>query len=445
MSSEALQIKIEELKNEGLEREYSIFINSDKVLSAVDKEILEEAKTFKIDGFRQGKVPIGLVKKQIGQKLLDKHINIAIDTAVKLLFEKYEIRPSAAPFVELTSFEPELGIKLAVKVDILPNVPPIDWEKVEVDTWEVAIGDEDLEKAYDDIVKNYPAFSKTADDYEAKIGDKLKLDFVGKINGEEFSGGKAKDLVILLGSGEFIEGFEEQLIGVKAGDYREIKVKFPANYQEKTLASKEAVFEVDVKAVLCSSPVTIDNNFAEKAGFKNLEAFNEAIMDRMKKQFADACRHRTKKLLFDKLDSLYDFSIPPVMIKAEFDEMWKEAGKNLEQNTESEPVLKDGLKEEYERVAVRRVKLGIVFAEICRQNNIHVHEKDLYKAMYNIALQNPQQERAVIDFYSKPENLEMLKGPVLEDKTVDYILTKVRLNKILITAQEFNDIFSTEI
>ncbi|MBA8667576.1 trigger factor [Holosporaceae bacterium 'Namur'] len=437
---------VETLESKGLYRKLSFSLPAKPILDKVEKEIEEEAKTFKMAGFRDGKVPLPIVRKRIGERVLGKTIETVIDEELRGHFTENNIRPALQPSVEVKSFDDKSDLVFEAKLEIFPEVPEVTWDELEIEILDIEVTDEDLKKAHEDILKNFKNFEAAEDSYAAKKGDAVMIDFIGKVDGEEFEGGKGEGIRLELGSNQFIPGFEDQLIGVKKGDTKDVNVTFPADYTSKALAGKAATFEVKVNEVLTPEAVdNIDDEFAKKLGLESLEKLNEMIKQKIKADFEGVARLRTKKLLFDAIDGKYNFEVPEGMFKLDFEMMWNEIKKQHEKNPENFNKPLNELEDEYKKIAARRVRLGILLAETAKNNNINVEERDLQQAVYAEAMQRPGQEKLVIDFYSKKENLERLKGPLLEEKAVDFILTKVKTNKKMISSQEFFENYAKDL
>jgi trigger factor len=440
-------MKIKELKNEGLSREFLIAIPASKVLEAVDEKLNEKAKDFKMPGFRDGKAPMSLVRKKEGPAVLTAEIERLVDETLKTLFDEQKIRPAMQPFVEIKSFDEKTDLEFVAKIEIFPEVPEVNWTSIEMDAIKVVATDEDLTKAYDDITKNFKNFNDAPTGKAAAKGDAVIIDFLGTIADKPFDGGKGEDVRLELGSNQFIPGFEDQLIGSKEGMNIKVRVGFPKHYNNKELAGKPAVFDVTVKKVLVPSSVdTIDDEFAKKLGVESLDKLNEIIKNKIEADFNGLARLRMKKILFDKIDAVYKFDIPAGMTKLDFDAMWNEIRAQKEANPKAFAGKTDAdMRKEYEDIAKRRVRLGIILAELARVNNIEVSDVDLQQAVFAEAMLRPGQEKIILDFYAKPENMERLRGPILEEKAVDYIMGQVKKNTIEITSKEFFEKYADDI
>lgn len=439
-------MEVKELKSEGLHRELEIVIPAENILKKVDEQLEERQKDFKMPGFREGKAPLDMLRKKFGPEILTKIIEREVDETLKKVFEERKMRPALQPVVEVKSFDDKKDLKFTVKVEILPPVPTVNWDKIEIDTFSIKITEEDLKRAHGDILQNFKNFSDAPAAHAAKKGDAVMIDFVGTINGTEFDGGKGEGVRLELGSNQFIPGFEEQLIGAKSGSKVSVRVVFPKNYNNEKVAGKPAVFEVTVTKVLQPQDVQeLNDEFAKKLGVESMEKLNEMIRQKIEADFNGIARLRMKKVLFDQIDEANKFEVPAGMLKIDFDVMWNE----IKAQKQANPAMfkgkkEDEMKKEYEEIAKRRVRLGIILAETARDNSIDVSESDLQQAVYAEAMMRPGQEKMVLDFYKSPENLERLKGPILEEKAVDFILTKVKKKEIEITSKEFFEKYSND-
>ena len=442
-----MSVNVKEIKIEGLVKEYEISCPAESIISELETALTERQKTFKMAGFREGKVPLQMIRKQVGPELLASIIEKKVDDTLRNVFEERSIRPALQPVVEIKSFDDKKELTFSVRVECIPELPEVKWENIELETYKVKITEEDLTRAHEDIVKNFKNFDDAPDSHAAKKGDAVLIDFVGTINGEEFDGGKAEGIRLELGSGQFIPGFEEQLIGCKKGISIKVRVTFPKDYNNAKVAGKPAVFDVKIQKVLKPQDVgAIDDEFAKKLGLDSLETLNNMIKQKIESDFNGLARLRMKKVLFDKIDADNKFDIPPGMMQLDFDAMWKEIEGQMKSNPEMfKGKTKDDLKSEYSEIAKRRVRLGILLAETAKTNSIEVSNSDLQQAVYAEAMMRPGQEKIVLDFYSKPENMERLKGPILEEKAVDFIMTKVKKSEIEMTSKEFFDKYAEEL
>lgn len=446
-------VRLEEIKNEGLLVEWKVTIPAADIVSKLDEQLLEEQKTFKMAGYtRPGSVPLNMIRKQLGPNILSKIIETKVDKTLKDIFEEKGVQPALQPIVEIKSFDEKTDLVFNAKIEFMPKLSSINWEDIgiEIDVYKVKVMAEDIIKAHDDILNNFKNFEAAPGGHAARKNDAVVIDFKGTINGEEFDGNKGEDIRLEIKTGDsaqFIPGFEEQLIGAKVNMNLKVRAQFPKDYGNKKVAGKTAIFDVKVKQVLVPQKVEkIDDEFAKKLGLESLEKLNEMIEKKIEADLNGLGRLRMKKTLFDKIDAHYKFDIPPGMLAIDFDAMWKE----IEQQMRSNPAMfkdknKEDLKKEYMEIAKRRVRLGILLAETAKENKIEITDNDIQQAIYSEAMLRPGQEKIVLDYYSKPENTDRLKGPILEEKAVDFILTKIKKNEIEVTSKEFFEKYAEEL
>lgn len=431
-------MQVTETKNEGLSREYSMVIAAADFEATITTRLEEISKTIDMPGFRKGKVPVSLVRKKHGQNImgevLDKTIN---DAAAKLLTDN-DLRPAMQPKIEIVKFEDGKDIECTLAVDVMPVIDLGDFSKIKVERL-VAEGDEaEVDKTLERMAEAYKSSEPVAKKRKAKTGDVVVIDFVGSVDGEEFPGGKGDDYSLELGSNSFIPGFEDQLVGTNVDDELDVKVTFPAEYGAENLAGKDAVFACKVKELRESKPSAIDDELAKKAGMDSLETLKVAIRDQHTQGFADISRQKTKRALLDALNDAYSYELPAGLLVSEYDSIVK----SYEQAKEAGQDVDDGMSDkereaDYRDVAERRVKLGLLFAEVGRNNEIKVEQDDLQKAILKEAQNYQGQEQMVFKYYQEnPEAMQQLSGPVYEDKIVDFILELAKVTDKTVSVDE---------
>ncbi len=316
-------------------------------------------------------------------------------------------------------------MEFTVKVDLMPEFELADVSKLNVERLVSEVQDADVEEALQRLAEQAKTYSPRQEGAASEKGDVVVINFVGKVDGVEFPGGKAEDFQLNLGSGQLIPGFEDQLIGAKSGDAREVKVTFPADYPEASLTGKDAVFDVTVKEVKAPDPVAIDAELAKKMGFDDLGTLKERVRDQLKSDFARASRLHMKRRILDALDGMHSFELPPAMVESEFEGIWKQVEAELKREgktAEDEGKSEDELKKEYREIAERRVRLGLVLARLGEQNGITVAQDEVQRAIMTRARQFPGQEQQVFNFYtSNPQAAAEIRAPIFEDKVVDFI------------------------
>lgn len=432
-------MKIEELKNSSLEREYKISLPSTVVTSRVDRKILEKAATFKLPGFREGKVPISIVKRHIGADILSSQVSEVIRETMQSLLADKNVKPAMQPLIDVKNFEAEGEFTFHVSMDVMPNIPELDYKKIEIESIEVKLSDEEIKNAEQQFAKILRSFNEGEEGYAAQEHDIIIIDFSGVADGQDFTKGVQRDVRIQLGSNTFIPEIEENLIGVKAGEQKEITVKLPDDYPESSVAGKEAKFSIKVEKIMKAGPeVVFDDELANKLGLKDLEMLKEVIKQRVTGDVAVYCKMRNKKQLFDKIDSMYDFTLPTSLVKTDYESIVSEAKKRAKKEGTLEE-FEEEAEEKFNALAKRRVKLGLIIANIAEENNISVSTEDMKNAINAQVASSPNQKKEILEFFSNSENLEKLRGPLLEEKVVDFILSRINLNIVYVSMDEFSN------
>lgn len=431
-------MNVTELKSEGLKKEFKVTISSADFEKKVDEKIKQVAKNAKLPGFRAGKAPFAMLKKKYKDSVMGEALDEAVRTTVAELVKDKKLRPAAQPDVKITAFGEDKDIEFEVSVENLPEIKVKDFAGIALDKYIAEVPAEEVEKALSYLSQ---ARKETAPvDRAAKKGDVVMIDFVGSIDGVEFKGGKGSGYPLELGSGAFIPGFEDQLIGTKGGDKVDVKVKFPDTYHAKDLAGKEAVFATDVKEVREQKPVEINDEFAKSMGEESLAKLKETIAARIKNDYESASRMKIKRQLLDLLDKEYDIEVPASLVEAEFKgimDQYEQAKKynQLDENEKSKS--EDELKAEYKEIAVRRVKLGLVLSQIGQEAEVSIKPEDINEAIMNEAKKYPGQEQMVLDYYLKNKSaVEGLKAPIFEEKIVDYIISKAKVTEKTVSVED---------
>ncbi len=434
-------MQVTETKSEGLTKEFQIVVPATDIVAQVDDRLEELKRTVRLPGFRPGKVPVSLMRKKFGQAVMGEVLERAVGEATQKTLTDRGIRPAAQPKVEVTSFEEGKDLEYTLTVESLPEIEAVNFDGLKLERLVAAPEDKEIDEALDRLAKSHKSSEPLAKSRKSKAGDILVIDFVGKIDGTEFAGGKAEDYSLELGTGTFIPGFEDQLTGVNVGDHVEVKVAFPENYGAAELAGKDAVFDVDVKEIREGKPAEIDDELAKKVGAENLEALKKGIREEHDRELKNVSRMRLKRALLDQLAESYSFDVPESMKSAETDAIWKqfEAQRKAERLDEKEFEGKsdDEIKEEFQSIAERRVRLALVLAEVGRTNNIQIGQEDINRALMSEARRYPGQERQVIEYYQKtPEAMEAIRGPLMEDKVVDFILEMADVTERSVSVEE---------
>ena len=438
-------MQVTETKSEGLSRAFSITIPAVELSEKLDSKIEEIRPQMKLKGFRPGKVPAAHVKKMYGKSIMGDIIQEVVTSTSQEALDERELRPAQQP--EITPegdiekvVAGESDLVYSMEVEIMPVFETSDVSALSLERPVAEVSDEQVDEAIGKLAENNKKYEPKRKGTKAKDGDAVVMDFVGKIDGDAFDGGSAEQQTIVLGEGRFIPGFEEQLVGVKAEEETEINVTFPEDYPSEDLKGKAAVFEVKVHEVRAPKPADVDDDFAKNFGLEDLEALKNIIREQIEAEHASMSRSKVKRVLLDKLDEEYSFDLPPGMVDAEFNQIWtqfeheKEAGRLDDADKDKS---EDELKEEYRGIAERRVRLGLVLAEIGSKAEITVAEEEVARALNQEASRYPGQERQIIEFYQKtPGALASIRAPIYEEKVVDYILERATVEDKTVTRAE---------
>jgi len=439
-------MQVVEKSTEGLSRVIAVTIPASELNAKLDAKLKEVAPQMKLKGFRPGKVPAAHVRKTFGRDLMGEIINAELNETSQKALDEAKVRPAAPAEMKLISdmdkvIKGEEDLSYEMELEVMPDFTPVDPKTLKLTRPTYEATDADLDEALTELAgqaKNYE--DKKGKTAKAAEGDQLTIDFLGKLDGEPFEGGAAEDADLVIGSGRFIPGFEEQLTGAKVGDEKTIEVTFPADYQAANLAGKLATFDIKVKAIKAEAPSVVDDAFAERIGLENLDKLKSLLRDNLNQQYAGAARFKQKRALLDQLDEAHSFDLPPKMVDAEFDGIWQQvqADKAKGDLPEEDAAKSDeDLKAEYRKIAERRVRLGLVLAEIGRANNVGVTDQELNNAIMAEARNYPGQERMVLDFYRQnPNAAAQMRAPIYEEKVVDLIFGQAETTDTPITKEE---------
>lgn len=424
-------MEVTETKAEGLSRTFEVKVSAAELEQRLDTRIEEIRPQMRLKGFRPGKVPASHVKRMFGKSIMQELIEGLVTETNQKAIEDAEVRPAAQPEFHMESnleevIEGRADLAYHLHVDIMPEFEPVDPTSLKVERPVADVSEEEVDAALQRLAEQntqYEARGKTA---KAREGDAIVIDFLGKVDGEPFEGGKAEEQVVVIGSGRLIPGFEDQLVGLKAGEETEIEVTFPEEYSAEALAGKDAVFEIKVHEVRAPKTPQIDEDFAKGLGTEGLDQLKALVTDQIQGEYVGASRAKAKRSLLDALDAAHEFELPEKMVEQEFNQIWsqlqqeKEAGR-LDPEEADKP--DEELEKDYRKIAARRVRLGLVLAEIGRLNDIQITEQEVQNAMIAEARRFPGQEREVMEFFQKnPGATANLRAPIYEEKVVDYIL-----------------------
>ena len=417
-------MQVTETLNEGLKRGYNIVVTADELSAKVDEKLVEARPEIEMKGFRKGKVPMALLKKQYGQRLMGEAMQESIDGAMSKHFEDSGDRPAMQPAVKMINDDWKEGddIHVEMSYEALPTIPEVDLKKIKLEKMIAKADEASVDEALANLAETAQDFADRKKGTKAKDGDQVTIDFLGKVDGEAFEGGAAEDYPLVLGSNSFIPGFEAQLVGVKLGEEVEVNVTFPAEYGAENLAGKDAVFDCKIKAVKAPKAAEINDELATKFGAEDLAALKGQITERLEAEYAGAARAVQKRHLLDALDKMVKFELPPSLVEAEAGQiahqLWHDENPDVQghDHPEIEPT------DEHNTLAERRVRLGLLLAELGQKAEIQVTDAEMTQAMMNQARQYPGQEREFFEFVQQnPQMQQQMRAPLFEDKVVDYV------------------------
>ena len=427
---------ITETSAEGLNRQFSVHIPRTDIDQAVTTRLTELGKTLKIPGFRPGKVPMGVMRQRYGTSVMGEVLEGLVSNTSREVLNEKGVRPAMQPKIEIKTFEPqgETDLEYSMDVEIMPEITPMDLATLELERMVAVPEEAEVKKALEDLATRKASFVPNTRKKVAAKGDFVRIDFKGTVNGEAREGMSAEDTDLELGAGQFIPGFEDEVIGMRKDEpEKTFKITFPADYHANELAGAEAEFTVTLKDILKRELPEIDDEFAKGFGADDMAALEGMIREQMETELKAVSRQRLKRVLFDKLAEAHDFDVPEGMVDIEFEEVWKGVQKEREHGHLSEEEMAksdDELKADYRKIAERRVRLGLLLTEIGNKNKLEVTNEELQSAIYQQALRMPGQEQMVIEYFQKnPQALDGLRAPIYEDKVVDYILEIAQISE----------------
>ncbi len=433
-------MQVTETLNDGLKRGYTITVTAAELAEKVQEKLLEAQPDVEIKGFRKGKVPLAILKKQFGQRLMGDAMQESIDSAMKGHFDASGDRPSLQPEVKMVGGETWAegqDVVVEMSYEALPPIPELDASKVKLDKLIVKADDKAIDEALDNLAGSAKAFDDRKKGAKAKDGDQVVIDFKGSVDGDFFEGGSGEDYPLVLGSNSFIPGFEAQLVGTKAGDEVSVDVTFPESYGAKHLAGKAAVFACTVKAVKEPKPAEINDELATKFGAADLAALKAQIAERLEAEYSGAARAVMKRSLLDQLDDMVKFDLPANLVDAEASQiahqLWHEDNPEVHDHNHGSVETT----EEHKTLAERRVRLGLLLAEIGRKAEVTVTDAEMTQAVLAAARQYPGQERQYFEFVQKnPQMQQQLRAPIFEDKVVDHIVGLAKVSEKTVTKEK---------
>jgi trigger factor len=433
---------------EGLKREFKIVVPAADIATRADAQLSEMKDKVRINGFRPGKVPVSHLKRLYGRSVVAEIVNTMVGEANKKIVDENNIKLAMEPKLDFEGgddgvksvLEGQADFAWTVSVEVLPSFEIGDVSGIKIEKPVAEIEDSAVQTSLESLARRNVTYTEKKEGAKAAKNDRVIVDFTGKIDGEPFEGGTGSDISVDIGSNSFIPGFEDQLEGVKAGDSKTIEVTFPGNYLAKNLAGKAATFEVTVKSVQGPGELVVDDDLAKSVGLESLDKLKDAIRESLGRDQLAASRRKVKRQLLDALDEKFSFDLPPTLLEQEFTNVWRQVENDMKASNKTfadEGTTEEAAKEDYRKIAARRVRLGLVLAEIGEKNNIQVTEDEVTRAVVERARQFPGQEQQVWDFYRKnPQALAELRAPIFEDKVVDYLLELADVTEKKVSREE---------
>lgn len=430
-------MQVTETQSDGLKRQLKVVVDASEIGARFDARLDEIKDRVQLKGFRKGKVPVQHLKKVYGRSVMGEVLQETIEEKSRAAITERNERPAMQPQIELTEDQQEIekvmsgqaDLSFDMSFEVLPEIKLMDFSELKLERLDADVDDKSVDQAIEQLVERSISY-EVAEGRAADDGDRLTIDFVGKIDGEPFEGGAGEGITIVIGQGGFIPGFEEGLKGAKADEERTVTATFPAEYPEKTLAGKAATFDVKVKDVAVPKRPAVDDEFAKTLGAENLANLRELVTEQIKREYAQASRAKLKRNLLDELEKGHDFALPPSLVDREFDGIWRQVTESLKQagkSFEDEGKTEEQAKDEYRKIAERRVRLGLVLGEVGEKSQIQVSQDEMRRALMEQARRFPGQERMVYEFYEKnPNAIAELRAPIYEDKVVDFILEQAK-------------------
>jgi trigger factor len=432
-------MQVTELSAEGLKREYKITVPADEIAERVNSRLQRLQQSVRMPGFRPGKAPMPLLKKQYGRSIMGEVLEEAVDEGAKQAVQDRQLRPALRPKVEVTSFDEGKDLEFKVDLEVLPEVPEVDVAGLHLTRLVADVDEAKVDQALEGLAKARQKHEPLAEPRPSQEGDELVVDFEGKVDGQPFEGGSGKDFTLVLGSKSMVPGFEDQLVGVSAGERKEVSVTFPEAFPPN-LAGKSAVFDVTVKEIRAPVPYTLDDAWAKELGEETVEGVRNRIRERLREEYAGVSRLRLKRELLDQLAERYAFPVPEGMVDIEFDSIWKQLKDEMERTgagPEEDGKSEDELKAEYRKIAERRVRLGLLLSDIGTRNGVEVTGEELQQAVIREAMRFPGQERQALEFIrNNPGALEQIRAPVFEDKVCDLVFSKAQVEERKVPVEE---------
>ena len=431
---------IKKVSDKDLELKFEISVSVDELKQEMEKEAEKQQKTLKIDGFRKGKVPLSVIKNKYSALILSESAENLVENTINKIIDENKYALISRPKIEIKTLESDKDFEFTATLELYPEIPAIDYKKIKLEKEKVEISDKEIEESQKRILKNFLQWVEQENTYKAEKGDKVNINFLGKIDGKPFDGGKAENYDLELGSKSFIDTFEDQLIGAKTGDEITVKVSFPENYHSKELAGKPATFDVKINSVSTPGEQEVNDEFIKKnLNIENLEKFHEMIKKELTSIYERGSKNKIKNAIFEWLKKNVKIELPKTIVDEEFNRQWAEVERDLSKNPNK---FKDEKEKEEEKDKIRKeaeesIKLGLILSQIGKENNIQVQETEIIEEIRKRAASMPGQEQMFVDFYLKNKTaLNQITGSILEDKVIDFIADKADTKEVVVSVED---------
>ncbi len=437
-----MEIQVKLANDAKLKKEFQIIIPKGLVNEKIENSAKEISKTINIKGFRKGQVPTKVVVDKYGKSIMAEESDKMINEQIRKIVDENKLKIALQPKIDIKSFEEDKDLEVNATFEIFPEVPEIELKKLKLSKKEVKVESQDIQESIDKLLRYFKKWDKQEDSYKAKDGDAVNIDYEGSVDGEKFEGGAAQGHQLELGSKSFIDTFEEQLVGKKAGDEVKVKVKFPKEYHAPNLAGKKAEFKVKVNDVSIANLPEVDDEFIKNNfGLENKAELEKQTEKQILDSYSNLSKNMFKKDLFDLLDKKFSFDLPEGLIEEQHNRQWAQIEQELASNPDKfkNDKEKNKAKDEERKRAISMIKSGIILNEIAQKNKIEVASQDIDQELQKVMQQYPGQEKMVIEYYQKnPEAIHQLRGTLIDDKTVNFIIDNVTLDKKELSIKEFD-------
>jgi trigger factor len=433
-------MQVTETLSDGLKRGFTVVVPEPELAAKREKRLAELGRTMQLPGFRPGKVPMSMVRKRYGAAVAAEVVEGAVNEASDQLLAERGLRPAVQPKLEVTKPGNDSDLEFTIEMELLPDIALPELSGITLQKPVASITDEAIGDALKKLAEQRQSFAPVEEPRPAAKGEQLTVDFIGRIDGEAFQGGTASDVALIVAGPGFIPGFSEQVEGLSPGEARTISVNFPEDYGAKELAGKQAEFEITAKTLAVAQIPAIDEEFAKALGLESVEDLRGKVSEQIGREYEQLTRLKVKRGLLDALAERAEFTVPASLVEAEFAEIWRQVEQEKaagRADPEDEAKDEETLKAEYKAIADRRVRLGLLVAEIGRANGVTVTDQDMQRAMFSEAMRYRDQAMQVVEFFKKnPQAMERFRGPIFEDKVVDFLLGRVVLEEVTVTPEE---------